>query len=368
MRLTARLVQVAAIVAAASGCGGSTTSSANHGGDGGPTTEGGVPGDAGEAGNPGDGATPMDAPAEAVVGCGGCGCSDASPPPPVMVSASEACKMLEESNAIESFAFGETCQLACAQGTSPGGYVCELPQSFVSAVQSLNPDGGVPTDASPYTLDCPTSPATVTVTCTVNCTGRLTEGYCAPDGVRSEGDRLAAMAYLEAVSVHAFERLAWELEVHRAPAALQRDARRARRDEVRHTAMTTRLARRRGVSPRLPEAPSPARARTLFEMALENAVEGCVRETYGAVQGLVEARTSPDETMRRAMQSIAGDECRHAELAWAVHAWAMARLGDDERRAVERAMKDAIAEIASRDPRTASLLFAGFSEGRTAIA
>jgi len=35
----------------------------------------------------------------------------------------------------------------------------------------------------------------------------------------------------------------------------------------------------------------------------------------------------------------------------------MARLGDDERLAVQRAMKDAIAEIATRDPRTASLLF-----------
>jgi hypothetical protein len=35
----------------------------------------------------------------------------------------------------------------------------------------------------------------------------------------------------------------------------------------------------------------------------------------------------------------------------------MARLGDDERRSVQRAMLDAIAEIAARDPRTASLLF-----------
>ena len=75
------------------------------------------------------------------------------------------------------------------------------------------------------------------------------------------------------------------------------------------------------------------------------------------VQGLVEARTSPDATMRRAMQSIATDECRHSELAWAVHAWVMPRLTDDERRAVERAMNDALAEIAARDPRTASLLF-----------
>ena len=346
MRLTAKLVQVAAIVAAASGCGGSASSTAHDGG----TTEGGNAGDA--------------SPDGPIVGCGGCGCGgDGAPPPTVSIPAAQACQMLEESRMIATVAVGTACQQACSD--SGIGYICELPQSFVSDVQSLNPDGGVPTDASPFALDCPTSPTTVTVTCTLNCTGRLTEGYCAPEGTRSEGERLAAMAYLEAVSVHAFERLQWELEVHRAPASLLREARRACRDEVRHTVMTTCLARRHGASPRLPEAPAPARARTLFEVALENAVEGCIRETYGAVLGLVEAQTSRDVTLRRAMQSIAADECRHAELAWAVHAWAMPRLTGDERRAVERAMKDAVAEIAARDPRTASVLF---SAERTAIA
>ncbi len=56
---------------------------------------------------------------------------------------------------------------------------------------------------------------------------------------------------------------------------------------------------------------------------MENAVEGCVRETYGAVRGLVEAQTSRDRGIRHARKSIAADECRHAELAWAVHAWAI---------------------------------------------
>jgi hypothetical protein len=216
----------------------------------------------------------------------------------------------------------------------------------------------------------------MTVTCFMNCTGRLTEGYAAPagDATRDEGERLAAMAYLEAVSVHAFQRLERELAAHGAPPSLLRDARRARRDEIRHTAMTARLARSRGASPqvlRLPESPLQAHAkagqavRSLFEMALENAVEGCVRETYGAVVGLVEAQTSPDASLRRAMRSIAADECRHAELAWAVHAWALPRLSSEERRRVESAMRDAVAEIARRDPRAASLLF---PTERTAIA
>ncbi len=357
MRLTAKLVHVAAIVAAATGCGGNVTQHTVPATNDSGTADGGD-----DAGNPG----PGDAGPDAIIGCGGCGCGgDGAQPPTIAVPTAQACQMLEQSDMIGTVAFGTACQQACTEAGGGAGYVCELPQSFVSDVQSLNPEAGVPTDGGQFMIDCPTSPTTVTVTCTINCTGRLTEGYCAPEGTRNEGERLAAMAYLEAVSVHAFERLEWELEVHRAPPELLRDARRARRDEVRHTAMTTRLARRHGVTPRLPDAPAPSRTRPLFEVALENAVEGCIRETYGAVQGLVEAQTSRDETMRRAMQSIAADECRHAELAWAVHAWAMPRLTDDERRAVERAMKDAVAEIAARDPRTASILF---SAERTAIA
>jgi hypothetical protein len=328
-------VQVAAIVAAASGCGGATISTTTNG----------------------DGGT-ADASPEGVIGCG-CGpCS--GPAPSYTVTAAQACQMLEE-DGNSTVAYGPTCQQVC----TAAGMQCVFSESYASEVQALNPNPPSP-DGAVWTLDCPTSPSTVTVYCQYRCIGgRLTHGYCAPEGMSNEGERLAAMAYLEAVSVHAFERLECELEVHAAPPSLLREARRARRDEMRHTAMTTRLARRHGASPRLPEAPAPARARTLFDVALENAVEGCVRESYGAVRGLVEAQTSPDPTMRRAMQSIAGDECRHAELAWAVHAWAMPRLTGDERRAVERAMKDAVAEIAARDPRTASILF---SEERTAIA
>jgi hypothetical protein len=359
MSLTAKLAQIAAIVAGASGCGGAVTALTNDDGGSNPP-DGSNPTDEdnlGDTGSPGDGATPMDAAPEAIVACGPCGCPGAGTHT-VTVTAAGACQILEKSSPFQigMSTFGPACDSACSGGFASSSFTCELPSSYVSEVQSLNPDGGV-SDGGAYSLDCPTSPATITITCTMNCFGRLTEGYRAPDGVQGEGERLAAMAYLEAVSVHAFERLARELDAHGAPPALLREARRARRDEVRHTAMTTRLARRYGASPRLPEAPAPVRARTLFEVALENAVEGCIRETYGAVHGLVEVHTSRDATMRRAMQSIAADECRHAELAWAVHAWAMPRLTEDERRAVEGAMKDAVAEIAAYDPRTASVLF-----------
>ena len=84
---------------------------------------------------------------------------------------------------------------------------------------------------------------------------------------------------------------------------------------------------------------------------------GCVRETYGAVAGLVEAQTSRDASVRRAMRCIAYDECRHAELAWAVHAWVLPRLSRGERTRVESAMQRAIAELEALHPRGAGLVF-----------
>jgi hypothetical protein len=117
------------------------------------------------------------------------------------------------------------------------------------------------------------------------------------------------------------------------------------------------LARRGGVVPEMPCASNGAEIRPLFDVALENAVEGCVRETYGAVMGLVEAKRGADACARRALRAVAVDECRHAELAWAVHAWTMSQLQATQRDRIQERMNEAIEEIASRDPRTAELLF-----------
>jgi hypothetical protein len=332
MTLTDRLVRVAALLAAAGcGSGGSGTNEA-----------------AADAGDARQDAPPMY--------CCGANCTTTPPQAPtVSVSAAQACSILDE----QSYA-GPTYSPACEKVCS--GTWCSLPDAYVAAVLAMNPDAGLDAAAPDggRMLTCPSTPATVTVTCPVNCTGRRTEGCSTPSLPRrsSRGERFAAMAHLEAVSVDAFARLERELEAHGAPPSLRREARRARRDEVRHTAMTSHLARREGTPVPLPGPLPRAAARTLLDVALENAVEGCVRETYGALQGLVEARVSRDRQVRRTMESIARDECRHAELAWAVHAWAMARLPVAGRARVSGAMRDAIDEIARTDPRAARLLFA----------
>jgi hypothetical protein len=87
--------------------------------------------------------------------------------------------------------------------------------------------------------------------------------------------------------------------------------------------------------------------RTLVELARENAVEGCVRETFGALVAGWQARHAQRLDVRKAMRTIHRDETAHAELAWQVHAWAMARLGHEECLEIEHAMSLAIEELAN---------------------
>ncbi len=182
-----------------------------------------------------------------------------------------------------------------------------------------------------------------------NC-GRRPEGLVldGPLDGRDAGRELALMAELEAASVPAFERLARELAHHGAPAALVARARTAMRDEIRHARTLDELARQAGGRPRaITVAALPCRE--LGEIALENAVEGCVREAYGALIATFQAaRATPP--VRTAFARIARDERRHAALAEAVNTWIMNRLDDAARAAVLAARQRAMHELSASLP------------------
>lgn len=155
------------------------------------------------------------------------------------------------------------------------------------------------------------------------------------------GCHLAASAALEAASVHAFAILARELQLHGAPRSLRQSAMRARADEVRHARMTTRLAKRHGLRPARPHVARRG-PRSLAAVALENMVEGCVREAYGALEAEHQALHAADPEVRRTMAAIADDETRHAALSFRIDAWAKTRLSPAERAHLVRAKRDAI--------------------------
>jgi hypothetical protein len=154
----------------------------------------------------------------------------------------------------------------------------------------------------------------------------------------------AEVAYLEAAAVDAFLILAHELAAHDAPSILVDQAKEAARDEARHWKATRPLALRYGACPK-PRRALRRAPRVLVDIAIENAVEGCVRETYGALVAHHQAITASDPEVKRVMTQIAEDETRHAALGWAVATWANERLTTSERETVARARSKAVAEM-----------------------
>jgi hypothetical protein len=162
----------------------------------------------------------------------------------------------------------------------------------------------------------------------------------------SEGDRFARHAAMEAASAVAFEHLICELQHHGAPPELVQGCVRAARDEERHASLVGQLARRAGREPRVAQiAPTPIRS--LLDIALDNAVAGCVGETLGALAALAEAAEHPDPVVSATLRRIARDEVRHAALSWRLHRWLCGRLSGGEVVQVQAALREALASPAA---------------------
>jgi len=177
--------------------------------------------------------------------------------------------------------------------------------------------------------------------------GRRPAGLAArgpADQVGPVADFFAEVARLEESAVAAFDVMIDELAALGAPAGLLDGARAARADEVRHTESMGALARSFGAEPRRPEISEPE-ARTPYEIALENAVEGCIRETYGALVATHQAMSAEDPRIAAAMKVVSDDEIRHAELSWALASWLEPQLSDEERAQIEEARHQAVTEL-----------------------
>ena len=261
--------------------------------------------------------------------------SDTRPPP---VDSSGSCSVSPRPDPIPPC--GYTVNLsgdprACGFDPSDAGPSSSLPPSLC---QSL---------CGSTTINyCYYMPETSQMECGGFCEGRRPDGLDAAcvAGDDPIGRWFARSAYLEAASVDAFRILEGELRRHRAPSRLLRGCRRAARDEVKHARVTTALARRHRV-----RAPKPVVAkrapRALEAIAIENAIEGCVRETFGALLASTQAAEARDPVIRAAMKRIARDETRHAALSWSLDAWIMSKLDRAGRARVEAARRQAVAEL-----------------------
>jgi hypothetical protein len=186
----------------------------------------------------------------------------------------------------------------------------------------------------------------------------------------SMGATFAEIAHLEAASIHTFADLGRKLAVLNAPVGLLERVEAARKDEVRHARVMTRLANKFGGDVAAPVIHG-RESRSLFELARENVVEGCVRETYGALVAHYQAGAARDSEIAGVMRSIAHDETAHAELSWDLAAWYDAQLTEQEREAIATAKQQAFTELAEQlsvEPASEVVAQAGLPAAATAKA
>jgi len=142
-----------------------------------------------------------------------------------------------------------------------------------------------------------------------------------------------ATAQAEAASVPTFLALARDLALVGAPSALVTRAFVAAEEEVGHAVLCAAIAARLSGVPKVPEildVPPPLderREELLVRLAVESWRDGCVGEGQGAAQARAALAGADDPLVRGTLARIAIEEQGHAELAWAIVRFCVARGG-----------------------------------------
>jgi hypothetical protein len=183
------------------------------------------------------------------------------------------------------------------------------------------------------------------LSCQVTCVGgRAAPGMAPLSGVdATAGSWVARMAELEGAAVHAFAHLADELHAHGLKAHA-RYALKAASQEVRHAQAVTRLALGMGHCP-APVRVSATPLRSLEEVAIDNAGEGCARELFGTLINEHQARAADNADVRRTMAAIALDEARHARFSFALARAVMPRLSIAQRKRAREAQERTLTQL-----------------------
>lgn len=115
---------------------------------------------------------------------------------------------------------------------------------------------------------------------------------------------------------------------------------------MRHARAVTGLALRLGVMPRAPRV-EPRPVRSLEEIALDNASEGCGREAFGAVLNAWQAEHASVPEVREVMGAIAADEHAHARASFELAEVLSPRLTPAQRRRAREAQENTVSRLAA---------------------
>lgn len=155
---------------------------------------------------------------------------------------------------------------------------------------------------------------------------------------------LANMAAMETAAITAFEYLVRELTAYGAPETLIAQAQQAVDEEKRHAEMAGLLAAAH-------EATVPAvqiddfMLRSMYEIALENAIEGCVNETFAAACGIWQSEYAQMPVFKKIIGYITDEEISHAALSWEIHHWLMPQLTPMQQQAISKAQIKAVDDL-----------------------
>jgi hypothetical protein len=158
------------------------------------------------------------------------------------------------------------------------------------------------------------------------------------------GRALARWARETDAGVASLHGLARDLEAFRAPKPLVRGARRAALDAIRHARMLGAMARRHEVTPE-PAPADPRPAPSWDAMAIENAVDGCVRRAWELALTSYAGVHAGDLVVRETLRRIARDQAEHVAAAWKVHQWCLPRASSAARERIERGMRATISAL-----------------------
>jgi hypothetical protein len=191
------------------------------------------------------------------------------------------------------------------------------------------------TDGRPFLVDAEAR------TAEVECRG----GWIADETV-AESSRLAAaeraklasawteIALMEHASIAAFARFTLHLLKLAAPASLVELSNQAMADETVHAKLAFTLASGYAghvIGPGPLDIDGALERCTFRDILVTTIREGCIGETVAAIEAAEALEHVEDSAARRALERIAADEARHAELAWKFVAWALEQGGEEAR-------------------------------------
>ena len=151
------------------------------------------------------------------------------------------------------------------------------------------------------------------------------------------GGYFARLAQEEATAVFAFGELLEHLNRWEAPESLQDWCGQIIDEEQTHALMMSGLAHRNGQKSACIQFPSVNQV-SMKEMAIHNALTGCIGETWSAVLLRYQSEHAPK--YNGVFKRIAKDETSHAEFSWVLHEWLMSKLSEDEQTEVLESMKE----------------------------